>query len=99
MPYGTRGSVRPDLSSGRFGLSVDVKNYDLASAKGRYRLVQDILGQVEARSKNLPAGMRQAITIDIRGQTVNPTLLQRVIDRIVIKSNGAVKAENIFVAK
>ena len=54
---------------------------------------------MEARSKNLPAGMRQAITIDIRGQTVNPTLLQRVIDRIVIKPNGAVKAENIFVAK
>jgi hypothetical protein len=97
--YGTSGSVRPDLSNEGLALSVDVKNYDVASAKGRYRLVQDVIGQVESRSQNLPPGMRQGVVIDIRGQTISDKLLQRLVDRIVDKSNGAISPENIYVVR
>jgi LysM repeat protein len=99
VPYGTPGSVRPDLSSKLERLSVDVKNYEIATAKGRYRLVQDIVGQVESRTKNLPANMRQGIIIDIRGQTIRAELLERLLDRIVRRTNGVIRPENIFVAR
>jgi hypothetical protein len=99
VPYGTPGGVRPDLSSKGAGLSVDVKNHDVTTAQGRYRLVEDIVGQVEARSNNLPPGMRQGVIIDIRGRTVSDVLLQRMIDRIVSRSNGAIRSENVYVER
>ena len=99
VPYGTPGSVRPDLSHEGFKLSVDVKNYDVASAKGRYRLVQDVLAQATKRSPNLPPGMRQGIVIDIRGQTVSERLLDRLVDRIVKQSGGTIGPQNIFIQR
>ena len=99
VPYGTPGSVRPDLSHQAFKLSVDVKNYDVASAKGRYRLVQDVVAQATKRFPNLPAGMRQGIVIDIRGQTISERLLDRLVDRIVKQSGGTIEPQNIFIQR
>jgi len=99
VPYGTRDSVRPDLASVPMRLSVDVKNYNVTTPQGRYRLVKDIVGQVGDRAANLPQGMRQGIILDIRGQSVSQGLIDRVIARIVSQSNGVIQAENIYVQR
>jgi hypothetical protein len=99
VPYNTPGSVRPDLASESMKLSVDVKNYNVATPQGRYRLVTNILEQVEQRTQHLPQGMRQSVILDIRGQTVSEKLLEAMITRIVMKSNGAITAENVFVQR
>ncbi|GMU66697.1 MAG: hypothetical protein AMXMBFR36_29710 [Acidobacteriota bacterium] len=99
VSYGTRGSVRPDYASEQMMLSVDVKNYDLTTAKGRWRLVRDVVGQSESRARNLPEGMQQGVIIDIRGQQVNDVLLQRMLDRIVQKSDGLIHADNVVVQR
>jgi filamentous hemagglutinin len=99
VPYGTPGSVRPDLVSENLKLSVDVKNYNVTTAQGRHRLVQDVIGQTGPRAANLPEGMRQGVIIDIRGQQVSDKLLNRMIDRIVKQSNGAIQPENIHVRR
>lgn len=77
----------------------DVKNYDVASAKGCYRLVQDVLAQATRRSPNLPPGMRQGIVVDIRGQTISQRLLDRLVDRIVKQSGGTIGPQNIFIQR
>jgi hypothetical protein len=99
VPYGTRGSVRPDYASELMELSVDVKNYAVETPQGRWRLVNDIVGQTSNRAANLPPGMRQGVVIDIRGQSVSDLLLQRMIDRIVKKSNGLIEPENIVIQR
>ncbi len=99
VPYGTRGSVRPDLVSENLKLTVDVKNYNVATPQGRYNLVQDVIEQVPTRAANLPAGTRQGLILDIRGQTVSEKLLDAMIKRIVTKSNGAIPAENVVVLR
>jgi RHS repeat-associated protein len=99
VPYGTPGSVRPDLTSEGMRLSVDVKNYDLATPQGRYRLVREVVRQTEARAVNLPKGMRQAVAIDVRGQQISEKLLNSMIERIIKQSNGLVQADNIHVRR
>jgi len=97
VPYGTSGSVRPDYASESMKLSVDVKNYNVTTPQGRWRLVKDVVGQTGERAANLPEGMRQGVRIDIRGQQISDKLLQRMVDRIVKKSNGLIQPENIDV--
>ena len=43
--------------------------------------------------------MRQGVLIDIRGQQVSDKLLNSMIDRIVVKSNGLILPENIVVRR
>jgi filamentous hemagglutinin len=99
VEYGTPGSVRPDYSSTGVRLSVDVKNYDVTTPQGRHRLVKDIVGQTGARTANLPEGMRQGVIIDMRGQTISDKLLNAMINRIVVKSGGAIQADNIVIQR
>jgi RHS repeat-associated protein len=96
VPYGTPGSVRPDLTSDAMNLSVDIKNYDLTTPGGRYNLVQNVVGQASSRSKHLPAGYHQGLILDVRGQDVNTRLLNAMVDRIVKKSGGAIRRENVY---
>jgi RHS repeat-associated protein len=99
VPYGTPGSVRPDYASELVKLSVDVKNYDVTTAQGRWRLVNDVVGQAEKRASNLPEGMRQGVRIDLRGQQLSDKLLQGMLNRIVKKSDGRIQPDNIDVLR
>ena len=99
VPYGTKGSVRPDYASESIKLSVDVKDYGVTTPQGRWRLVKDVVGQTEARAANLPQGMRQGVIIDLRGQEVSDKLLQNMLDRIVKKSNGQIRPDDIVVRR
>jgi hypothetical protein len=93
---GTKDSVRPDLVSENLKLAVDVKNYNLTTARGRYAVQQDILAQVNYRTAHLPGGFRQGVILDVRGQAVNDRLLQNLTNRLVRKSGGVLREENIW---
>jgi len=93
--YGTEGSVRPDLSSSNYYLHIEVKNYDIATTKGRYDMYTVIDKQANSRSVNLPSGSHQGIVIDIRGQNIDPVILNRIPINIESKTNGIIPKNNI----
>src|SRR5262249_31123483 len=66
VPYGSRGSVRPD--NHRVGEALEVKNYDLMDPSSRANMYNTIHRQYLQRTSNLPRGTQQRIIIDIRGQ-------------------------------
>ena len=76
-------------------MSVDVKNYDLSTPRGRDRLVADIATQAAGRAPNLPGNTRQATIVDVRGQDTTPELLDQIRTRIVDASGGQISADNI----
>jgi len=93
VPWGTKDSVRPDLISEYHQFSIDLKNYDLASRFQRHKLVQNIGKQVVKRAQHLPLGTRQGVIIDARGQTVAQKLLDRLVPRILRRTNGLVSPD------
>ncbi len=62
VPYGTKGSVRPDLY--KPASSIDVKNYDIGTIEGRNSLARNIAKQYYQRVNNLPAGTQQTVLIE-----------------------------------
>ncbi len=92
---GTPGSTRPDSYSAQFRISVDVKNYDIATSDGRSRLVKNVVGQMKDRAPHLPANTRQGVVIDTRGQTFRPEALDRLRARLVKGGGGMVNADDI----
>lgn len=93
VPYGTKGSVRPEYY--KPGSSIEVKNYNVQTPAGRSNLVRNVSGQAKSRATNLPAGTRQEVYIDIRGQTVPRSDLNTMVNNIVTKSNGALQPGDI----
>ncbi|WP_233445773.1 VENN motif pre-toxin domain-containing protein [Providencia stuartii] len=92
VPYGTKGSVRPDWCQGTV-CSVEVKNYTIATnSKG---LISNVSKQAIERQQHLPEGMKQEVIIDIRGQKVSDSEKRAVVVGIVQKSNGAIKPTDI----
>lgn len=85
VPYGTRGSVRPDFC--KKGHSMDTKNYRLDKASGRRRLVRNVVGQYRQRVNHLPAGTKQTVLADIRGQNI-PRRDLRNLEREIRKRTG-----------
>lgn len=92
VPYGTKGGVRPDWCQGNV-CSVEVKNYNITTNQSG--LINNVSKQAIERQKNLPAGMRQEVVIDIRGQKVTPIQEDAIIKGIIQKSNGAIKPTDI----
>lgn len=92
VPYGTKGSVRPDWCQGTV-CSVEVKNYNITT--NQEGLISTVSKQAIERQVNLPAGMQQQVIIDIRGQVVSIEKEREIIKEIVKKSNGAVNPANI----
>jgi hypothetical protein len=97
VPYGTKGSTRPEAY--REGLSVEVKNYNVETSQGRSNLVRNVSNQAQHRAQNLPANTTQQVNIDVRGQNVSRTELNQVIERMVERSNGALRAEDINILR
>jgi YD repeat-containing protein len=95
VPYGTKGSVRPEYY--REGASVEVKNYNLETAAGRARLERNVVGQAIQRADNLPSGTTQSLTIDVRGQNVTRAQLNQMLANIERKSGGAINRDNVII--
>ena len=89
VPYGTKGSVRPDYYKN--GYSVDVKNYNVESASGRSNLARNIEKQYYQRIQNLPAGTKQTVMIDIRGQSISDASMSALYDDIMRRTNNGVE--------
>ncbi|GHU44360.1 hypothetical protein FACS1894193_12680 [Bacilli bacterium] len=92
VPYGTKGSTRPELY--KDGHSIEVKNYDVQTNSGRNNLVNNVSGQIKNRVDNLPLGTNQTILVDIRGQNVTNDVLKEIRQRILEKTK--VDVEIIF---
>lgn len=92
VPYGTKGSVRPDLYKTAF--SIDVKNYNLSSKQGQSRLKNNIVNQYKERIRNLPTETKQMVLIDVRGQDIDDKILEKLYTDIQIETNG--KMEILF---
>jgi hypothetical protein len=90
VPYGTRGSTRPDYY--KPGDSIEVKNYKVADAAGRDRLVTNIADQAIERAKHLPPGSLQRAMVDIQGQDVPEEVLEALAERIAIRSQGSCRS-------
>ncbi len=89
VPYGTKGSVRPDYY--KDGFSVDIKNYNVESASGRSNLARNIEKQYYQRIENLPNGTNQSVIIDVRGQNVSDAILNSLYDGIMQRTNNGVE--------
>ena len=89
VPYGTKGSVRPDYY--KAGFSVDIKNYNVENASGRSNLVRNIEKQHSQRTGNLPDGTKQAVMIDVRGQNVSISALIALYNDIIQKTHNGVE--------
>lgn len=89
VPYGTNGSVRPDLY--KDGFSIDVMNYKVETASGRNNLARNIEKQYYQRIDNLPAGTKQSVLIDMRGQNVSQNNLNALYNDIMERTNNGIK--------
>ena len=78
VPYGTKGSVRPDLY--KEGHSIDIKNYNISTSSGRSSLKRNINKQYNQRLDNLPEDTLQTVIIDIRGQDVPKKTIKQLAD-------------------
>jgi hypothetical protein len=99
VPYGTRGSVRPDYYGALDSRSIEIKNYDLSNMAGQSRLVDVITAQAQQRAQHLPGGTLQSVVIDVRGQSVSREELRQLIERIVSQSNGTLRPSDITVKR
>jgi len=84
VPYGTKGSVRPEFYKN--GHSVEVKNYNLETSSGRNSLINNVSSQIKKRLTNLPEGTEQTVVIDVRGQDYNLEILRDIKNKIIEKS-------------
>ncbi|MDI0984940.1 hemagglutinin repeat-containing protein, partial [Escherichia coli] len=92
VPYGTKGSTRPDWCNGNT-CGIEVKNYNIATNING--LINNVSKQAIHRAENLPAGMQQRIIIDVRGQIVTPNQERTIIKGIVERSNGVIAPTSI----
>ncbi len=83
VPYGTKGSSRPDYY--KTGYSIEVKNYTISTARGINALIKNVVNQVDLREKHLPKGTIQTIIIDIRGQNISNTIMKILSQSILEK--------------
>ncbi|MFJ7934368.1 T7SS effector LXG polymorphic toxin [Sporosarcina sp. NPDC096371] len=88
VPYGEKGSSRPDLY--QTGHSIEVKNYKITTSSGRSSLVNNVSKQVEKRLSDLPSDTKQSVIIDIRGQNVSDEILDELYEKIMNKTNSKV---------
>lgn len=97
VPYGTKGSSRPEYYGN--GVSVEVKNYNVETAAGRASLERNVIGQAVQRADNLPPRTVQTLNLDVRGQNVTRTQLNQMLTNIEHKSGGAITRENINIIR
>ena len=89
VPYGTKGSTRPELY--KPGHSVEVKNYNVETPSGQNNLVNNVSNQIKSRTPNLPSGTKQTVIVDVRGQNVSNEVLKSIRSRILDKSGVIVE--------
>ena len=93
VPYGTKGSVRPDWYIYGQRVSVEVKNYNIKNNASN--LINNVVTQAKYRAKHLPKGTTQTVVIDVRGQNIDVVKRNYIQKEISSKSGGIIKYGNI----
>lgn len=62
-------------------------------------MAKTIVEQYEKRKNELSIGTRQNILIDARGQRITYSQEQKIIQKIIEKSNGTIKKSDITIWK
>jgi RHS repeat-associated protein len=99
VDYGLEGSVRPDFSHATQPMHVDVKNYNLSGPLNRARLYSNLELQSLSRAQHLPSGSFQGVILDIRGQNLDPAVLQRIARNIEVVTGGRIRAQDVIFKK
>lgn len=89
--YGTKYSVRPDEYSEIYKNSIDAKNYNLETNRGVNSLGRNIVRQYNERIAGLPKGTKQTILVDVRGQDVKESALEKLNGYVNGKTNSNVE--------
>ena len=94
VPYGTKGSVRPD--GWVVGATAEAKNYqNLHTSEQQQNLVANIVKQARRRDRHLPPGTEQHVTIDVRGQNVSEALMMHLRFEISGETMGSIPPDHI----
>lgn len=91
VPYASKGSTRPDGFDYDLNSSLEVKNYNLTTERGKRSLINVLLKQFEYRLKNLPEGAEQIAFIDARGQNVSVQTLKEIKEELSQRTFGKLK--------
>ncbi|HFJ9394260.1 MULTISPECIES: WXG100 family type VII secretion target [Bacillus cereus group] len=91
VPYASKGSTRPDGFDHDLNSSLEVKNYNLTTERGKRSLINVLLKQFEYRLKNLPEGAEQIAFIDARGQNVSLQTLKEIKEELSQRTFGKLK--------
>ncbi|MGH0950779.1 WXG100 family type VII secretion target [Bacillus mycoides] len=91
VPYASKGSTRPDGFDHDLNSSLEVKNYNLTTERGKRSLINVLMKQFEYRLKNLPEGAEQIAFIDARGQNVSVQTLKEIKDELSQRTFGKLK--------
>ena len=77
----TEGCTRPDVVRRIKGHleAIEVKNYNLKSAKSYYQLKRELERQIRQRTIDLPAGTTQRVVLDVRGYGYSKQFLDSVV--------------------
>ena len=97
VPYGTKDSTRPDFY--KASRSVEIKNYDIQTADGQKRLIDNVVQKSIERAKHLPDGTSQSLEIDVRGQQIDTNILESIVDKISKGSGDSISPENIIILR
>lgn len=89
VPYGTTGSVRPDLY--KDGHCVDVSNYTVTTESGRKSLVYNVKKKYLSRLQNMPPGTKQTAVIDVRGQEISEQEMEEMKSGILKATDNGVE--------
>ncbi|MCG3690640.1 hemagglutinin repeat-containing protein [Aliarcobacter butzleri] len=87
---GTKGSVKIDTVNGNS--AIEVKNYKIENASS---MISTLSNQINKRATELPDNMTQKVVIDFRGQNVTDSQLKDIKDKIISRTNGILKPEDI----
>ena len=79
VPYGTKGSVRPDITLGGT-TQIEVKNYNIKNNTSG--LINTLNRQLDTRNLNLPPGHTQQVFIDARGQGLTQLEISKLGEKL-----------------
>ncbi|WP_228538203.1 DUF4157 domain-containing protein [Nocardia sp. XZ_19_385] len=96
---GTPGAGILDTVVHPLKLSIDAKQYLTTLKKNPDALISAVVRQAKRRiaDKHLPPGYQQAVAIDARGLKLTVAEGTYIIDGIVARSGGAIKAQHIWI--
>lgn len=81
VPYGTKGSSRPDFYNKAANKIVEIKNYDITNTGNRDNLAKNIAAQYKKQIEVFK-GVDVKFVIDTKGQDCGQELIDDLIEKV-----------------